>query len=192
MSLVEKRISQYMVLVVVLFAYCHIVTIQWIIVRQASEFRQDQQDLPENIPAHWLNHFKYYMHYFYFVMTTISTNGYGDTSPNKDRNSEMFLSILTIITGLVCMTMFISISNVMLKSFHEQKAVSRKKIKDYDHWLRVIERSSKVNLDEDFVNKMSTFFRFTYTSDFNTVLYDDAFFELLPLHLQQTLEYDMA
>lgn len=115
----------------ILLAYCHFATFCWILFRFSNEFAAAQHlDPGEIVPQYMTNKRRYYIHYYYFIITTISTNGYGDILPNKDNTLELLLSMATTLTGLICMTMFISISNVMLRSFGEQYLRYRRRMKD--------------------------------------------------------------
>jgi len=132
------------------------------------------------LPEYLKNEIHYIFHQMYFVMTTISTNGYGDILPDKKSSSELIYSMMVMSIGLICMTSVISMSNAVFASFEEIEKKRKEKVKDFEFWFRTLERSSKANFSYEFVASLESFFRFIYTSDHHNLLYNNSFFEFLP------------
>lgn len=170
--------------------YMHCATLIWTILKRHDDIELYQD--PESQP-YWLHFtFYYYIHYSYFVITTTSTNGYGDILPNKFKNSELFFSMFVFFTGLIFMTAVISISNMLIKSFNEMKQKRRQKLQDFRYWFTAFERSSRAEFPIHFVKRLHSFFIFLYTSEFNNTLYDNQFFEELPNTISNELETEYA
>lgn len=146
-------------------------------------------DLPE-----WLaSRVNVFSHYCYFVMTTISTNGYGDISPNKDSTvSEMLFAMFLMFIGVMLMSGVIALTSTFLNDLRDSRQKHKQKIKDFEHWFRVLEQQSKANFLSSFVNRIKKFFAFLLTCEFNNTLYDGDFFLQLPEKLGDRLELEYA
>lgn len=52
----------------------------------------------------------------------------------------------------------------------------------------VLEKTSRVEIDQEFIDKMSAFFSLTYASDFNLLLYDSTYYPELTDNIQRELK----
>lgn len=156
----------------------------WVHIRYSDEFGKpsapDATGAATPVPEYLTNELHYIFHIMYFVMTTISTNGYGDILPNKQSSRELIYSMVVMSIGLICMTSVISMSNAVFASFEEIDKKKKEKVKDFEYWFRALERTSKANFSDEFVTSLGSFFRFIYTSDHHNLLYNNSFFEFLP------------
>jgi hypothetical protein len=189
--MVNKTIGKYVFFMACFLGYMHCATLIWTILKRADDIDFYIHD-PSTEP-YWLhNTFSYYIHYAYFVVTTTSTNGYGDVLPNKNKDSEIIFAMFVVLTGLIFMTAVISISNMFIKSFDEIKQKRRQKIQDFRHWFNSFERNSRAEFPDQFVKRLMAFFNFLYTSEYNNLLYDNQFFEELPNTISNELETEYA
>lgn len=156
----------------------------WVNIKYIYEFNKppqpDAAGVVAPLPEFLRNEVHYIFHQMYFVMTTISTNGYGDILPDKKSPRELLYSMLVMSIGLICMTSVISMSNAVFASFEEIDKKRKEKVKDFQFWFRALERASKAEFSNEFVASLDSFFRFLYTADHHNLLYNNSFFEFLP------------
>lgn len=185
----NKALYRYVALLIVLIVFIHIASLIWVNIRYPYEFNPSPEKFKDHqVPEYLVDKPKFYFHFASYVMTTITTNGYGDILPNKEEIGEVVFSMIVMIVGLICMTSVISMSNSVFASFHESAKRTQLKLKDFRSWFQTLEKTSKAEFPQVFVNALDKFFLFLYTSDYNNLLYDNSFFELLPSHISTDLE----
>lgn len=193
-SVTDRNLSRYVLVFALLVGYCHFTTLFWVLNRYEHDKAVFQQTNPDAPLPHWLStRLRVFTHYCYFVMTTISTNGYGDISPNKDSTvSEMLFAMFLMLIGVMLMSGVIALSNNFINELSMSWQKHKQKMKDFDHWFRVLQRKSRANFPARFVSRVQRFFGFLLTSEFNNTLYNGDFFLQLPDKLGNELELEYA
>jgi hypothetical protein len=184
--------SRYMFALLFFIAFCHLATIGWIIFKYPVDSLHYFTD-NKPLPSWFWNHYKYYFHHLYFVVTTCTTIGYGDVVPYKDRNSELIFGMVVILAGLSIMSIVFNLTAILLNQFMEQSIKVHQKMKDFKYWFFTVERSAKVDLPHKFIKSLNSFFKALYNLEVDTVVYSD-FYEQLPPKTSSDLEekYHMA
>jgi CRP-like cAMP-binding protein len=193
-AVADRNLSRYVLVFAILVGYCHFTTLFWVINRFQSDLEMYQASNPNSPLPDWLSsNPKVFVHYCYFVMTTISTNGYGDITPNKDTNlSEMFFAMFLMLIGVMLMSGVIALTNNFLNELRISIQKHKQKVKDFDHWFRVLQRKSNTTFSVDLMRRVKRFFSFLLTSEFNNTLYSEEFFLQLPENLGKDLELEYA
>lgn len=136
----------------------------------------------------WLDdQYRYYIRHLYFVVTTCTTIGYGDITPSKESNSELVFGITAMLAGLSVMSVFLTLSQILLKGFKDQSVQLHKRMKDFDYWFETIEKTSKAEFPERYVKKLKEFFKALYNLEVDTVVYSK-FLDQLPAKVAEELE----
>ena len=193
-AVTDRNLSRYVLVFAILVGYCHFTTLFWILHRYEDDMDAFREASPDSELPEWLaSRVNVFWHYCYFVMTTISTNGYGDISPNKDSSvSEMLFAMFLMLIGVMLMSGVIALTSTFLNDLRDSRQKHKQKMKDFEHWFRVLQRKSKANFLASFVKRIKKFFAFLLQSEFNNTLYDGEFFLQLPEKLGNELELEYA
>lgn len=177
-TLVTKTMGQYTAVVLILIAFSHISTIGWIIFKYPTDLEKFGESKYGGV-TWYQGKFRYYFHHLYFVMTTCSTIGYGDVTPDKDSPSELIFGMLVELVGLSILGIMWLMSNILLSNFTKQKARVMQNMKDFNNWFKTIERSARAEFSTKFVNELSRFFNLLYRLEIDTAVYDNEYLELM-------------
>jgi voltage-gated potassium channel len=77
-----------------------------------------------------------YLRAFYWVTTTIATIGYGDYSPNKDSNAQIFYTIIVQIFGVGMYTYLIANVASLVSNLDIARAAYQKRLEEINAFLR--------------------------------------------------------
>lgn len=183
--------GQYTTMTLFFIAFCHLATFGWVIFKFPVD---SEQFLATTNRVWWINdRYRYYIQHFYFVVTTCTTIGYGDITPDKDRDSEMLFGIFVMLAGLSLMSVVITLTAILLNRFKEQSLKVKKKMKDFSSWFGIMERNSRAEFPQKFVNGLNEFFKALYNLEVDTVVYSKFFDQLPPRHSEELeVKYHMA
>ena len=183
--LVSKMMNQYMSVLLVFIAFSHVTTIIWTLFK----FPVDSEDfLAQTNSVVWMkDRYRYYFRHLYFVVTTCTTIGYGDITPNKDRSSELVFGILVMLAGLSIMSIVINLSQILLSKFNDQSLKLHRRMKDFNFWFGTIERTSRAEFPQRYVNHLREFLKALYNLEVDTVVYSK-FLDQMPPHYSEELE----
>lgn len=180
--------GQYAAIMLILVAFSHISTIGWIIFKYPTDIEQYGENFL-GAPSFYANRYRYYFHHLYFVVTTCSTIGYGDISPDKNSSSELIFGMLVELVGLSILGIMWIMSNNLLSNFSKQKARIHQNMKDFKEWFKVLERTSKAEFSRKFVEELTKFFQALYRLEIDTIVYDNQYLDDMPPKLALELEH---
>lgn len=186
-TFITKTMGQYAGIMLTFVAFSHVATIGWIIFKFPKDVEYYREH-PTETPSWFGSHVRYYFHHLYFVVTTCSTNGYGDVTPSKDSDSELIFGMIVELVGLSILGMMWTLNNILLSSFTKQREKIEQNMKDFLEWFQTVERKSKAEFPGVFVRNLFRFFYGLFSLEADTVLYSNQYLELLPSPLSLELE----
>lgn len=179
--------GQYASIMLILIAFSHISTIGWIIFKYPTDLELYGPISP-SAPSWYGSRYRYYFHHLYFVVTTCTTIGFGDVTPDKNSASELIFGMLVELVGLSILGIMWIVSNLLLSNLHNQKARIQQNMKDFQEWFMALERSSKAEFSHQFVTELFKFFQALYRLEIDTVVYDNTYLDEMPPQLSVELE----
>jgi hypothetical protein len=113
----------------------------------------------------------------YWSLTTITTIGYGDISPNT--SLELVVSIFVFLVGAVTFGYIIGNVGSFVTKDHEGARIARDKMKRLNEYMRMR------NLPKDMRQQIVEHFEYVWRS--RTVYNEEEIFEEVPSHLRQSI-----
>jgi hypothetical protein len=135
-----------------------------------------------------LNNEQIYVKTLYYVITTISTVGYGDISPktSKEIAFVMFIQFLGVVifaylTG--------NITSILMNLNQREKMLSEKEI-NLDKWFLDMKTNKSHSIPEDLHKSIREYFLYYWENDHSSLLTETNFLMRMPLNLRnQFLDY---
>lgn len=184
---IQRTMGQYAAVMLSFVAFCHVSTIGWIFFKYPV-LHEYYEKHPEETPEWMTDTYRFYFHHAYFVVTTCSTNGYGDLTPDKNSNFELIFGMVVEYVGLALLGLMWNLSNILLNDFNNQRLKIEQNMKDFRLWFRFVEKASNAEFPEWYVQQLFKFFNGLYNFGVDTILYDNDYLELLPNDLSAELE----
>lgn len=129
-----------------------------------------------------LNEEQIYVKTLYYVITTISTVGFGDIYPttSKEIAFVMFIQFLGVVifaylTG--------NITSILMNMNQREKMLSEKEI-NLDKWFLDLNSSKKGKLQEDLQKNIKDYFMYYWENDHSSLLTETNFLMRMPLDLR--------
>jgi len=165
-------------LILFMLLAAHIIACCWVLVGRLSDagwvITSDRND---DLFAYEL-----YTESFYFVLTTITTVGYGDIS-GKTRDEYIFSMVIEFV-GLTFFSFLMGTVSMMFSGDSSFEALINERLEDLDLWMRKLEICNKketlpISLFTDIKKNISA----GIVHDFNLIQDEFEYFEQLPAHL---------
>ena len=132
------------------FVMCHIIACLWII--QAKLANGVDEDWISSLPEENRTPYQLYVISYYFIVTTITTVGYGDFSANG--STERIICLFLMIGGVLAFSYATGSLSSIMSSFDLTKDQVNEK-------LQVLKRLvQRYNLDSDLTNKLKNTVKF--------------------------------
>lgn len=122
----------------------------------------------------------------YFALTTLSTVGYGDLTPQS--NVERIFGIAIMITGIALFSYIMGNFNEVLINYDKQMGFVNKDA-DLNMWIVSLNKFTPTGvLPGELVKRINEHFKYVWKNDrLSSISPDDAFFKQMPKSLQQNL-----
>ena len=129
-----------------------------------------------------LNSQQIYVKTLYYVVTTISTVGYGDITPktSKEIAFVMFLQLLGVIifayiTG--------TITSILMNFSQREKMLSENEL-NLDKWMLDINTNNTYQINTELQNEIQNYFKYFWENDHSSLLKNNSFLMRMPLKLR--------
>ena len=128
------------------------------------------------------DNFDLYIDSFYFILTTITTVGYGDYSGyNSD---EYLFSMFVEFVGLSFFSFLMGSINTMLSGTQRFEDLINQRLEELDMWMRKLELASKKKkLPNRLYRDIKRNVESAFVYDFNLLIEEFDFYKFLPPHL---------
>lgn len=179
--------GQYAAMIIIFITFSHISTIGWIIFKFPKDIAYYALKPDETPHWFWSKH-EYYFHHLYFVVTTCSTNGYGDITPDKNSTSELIFGMAVELVGLSILGIMWLLNNLLLDNFRVQSVKVHKNMKDFKEWFKTLENTSRVSIPRPVTHELFKFFNAIYRLEMDTIVYDNQYLDELCGNIARDLE----
>lgn len=186
----KQKISEYVDFIkleLTVLLLTHIMACLWVLIGQQDEkgwvnvFIADQvsPDDPTKPAVVWDYALSIYANAFYFILTTITTVGYGDIT--GDTTIEYLFSMGVEFIGLTFFSFLTGTISVMFSGDQSFEALINARMEELDLWLLRLENCNK---EEKIPNKLyhsiKEFIQDAFIYDFNLIIEEFPFYNELP------------
>jgi len=181
-----KYVYKIMRLLLIAAGLTYFVGCFWYFVISTYDFHDGEKSF------YWKNHFeqqplgKRLISCCYFALTTLSTVGYGDLTPQS--NVERMFGIAIMITGIALFSYIMGNFNEVLSNYDKQMGLVNKDA-DLQMWIRSLSKFAPSGaLSGELVKRIHEHFQFVWKNDrLSSIGPDDPFLNQMPKSLQQNL-----
>jgi hypothetical protein len=172
----------------------HIMACMWVLIGKqdengwVSKFISEQKspDDPTKPAVVWDYALTIYANAFYFILTTITTVGYGDIT--GDTTIEYLFSMCVEFIGLTFFSFLTGTISVMFSGDQSFEALINARMEELDLWLLRLENCNK---EEKIPNKLyhsiKEFIQDAFIYDFNLIIEEFPFYNELPASIQNQI-----
>jgi hypothetical protein len=134
---------------------------------------------------------KDYIDSFYFVLSTAATIGYGDVTVQHQKTSRTeYRYLFATLVILFAISFFVHVQSFisrMIESWNYACLQESEIISGIDDWLAVRNQTPNVCISWSYEKKVKEYYVYLKTSDFNTVLKSNSYFEQLDYDTQMMI-----
>lgn len=193
----KQKISEYVDFIkleLTVLLLTHIMACMWVLIGKqdengwVSKFIAEQMSPsdPTKPAVVWDYALTIYANAFYFILTTITTVGYGDIT--GDTTSEYLFSMCVEFIGLTFFSFLTGTISVMFSGDQSFEALINARMEELDLWLLRLENCNK---EEKIPNKLyhsiKEFIQDAFIYDFNLIIEEFPFYNELPASIQNQI-----
>ena len=178
---VEKS-SHIINLIIYIFSAIHIIACAWIAVAMITECSWLDQsqggDCDSGIQVNRSNDFDVYITSFYWVITTLTTVGYGDYKGYTP--TEYVLQMGVEFLGIGIFSYLMGSTNNLVGSEQTLQDIIDERIEDIELWLRKLEKARPKNFSKNLYDSIKEYTEKSYYYDFKQIHNAEFFDQLKP------------
>lgn len=127
-----------------------------------------------------------YPNAFYFILTTITTVGYGDITGST--SAEYIFSMFVEFIGLTFFSLLTGTISVMFSSDQSFESLINARMEELDLWLLRLENcNSKEKIPNNLYHSIKVFIEDAFIHDYNLIIEEFAFYTELPASIQNQI-----
>lgn len=127
-----------------------------------------------------------YPNAFYFILTTITTVGYGDITGST--SPEYIFSMFVEFIGLTFFSLLTGTISVMFSSDQSFESLINARMEELDLWLLRLENcNSKEKIPNNLYHSIKVFIEDAFIHDYNLIIEEFAFYTELPASIQNQI-----
>ena len=176
-----------MVMAVILAS--HLMACVWIGIGQyedegwVNQFLSSQETESGYVPKAIEHFFSIYANAFYFVLTTITTVGYGDITGST--SIEYGFSMIVMFFGLTFFSLLSGTIQSVLSSDESFDSLIQIRMDQLDHWILRLEATNNNNkLPCDLYHSIKVYIEDAFLFDYNLIIEEYDFYQKLPSDIQ--------
>ena len=184
----RQKVSEYVDFIKLQFGtllICHIMAIIWINIgiddtvegSWVSSFVDQMREETGDVTIMPYNYFgTIYISAFYFILTTITTVGYGDISGSTTK--EYLFSMCVEFVGLTFFSFLTGTISVMFTGDQSFESLMNARLEELDLWLLRLENcNSEEKIPNTLFQSIKEFMKDSFVYDFNQIIEDYDFFK---------------
>ena len=117
-----------------------------------------------------------YTNSFYFVVTTMTTVGFGDQVPTK--SIPMIFSFLLELLGIIVYGYSMKKANTLINLLQKSNSDNAAEKEDFDHWISLREKMSRQPTIKTVVGNIRQYMNFLWRNNVHAVFHADLFRKL--------------
>ena len=189
----RQKVSEYVDFIrlqITIVLITHLMACIWVLIGKNDEegwvivFVNGQKEATDNQNLNYIDYtLDIYANAFYFILTTITTVGYGDLGGNT--TIELLFSMIVEFVGLTFFSFLTGTISVMFSGDQSFESLINARMEQLDLWLLRLENCNK---EEKIPNKLyhsiKEFIQDAFVYDYNLIIEEFNFYNELPAQIQ--------